>query len=68
MLACIVVLRERGLTSAMVALDFFHRRLDPLQALRHPAWMYASDDGECHMVRDPDSNLPTTTLEQWVQR
>ena len=56
MLDRINALRAVGLTSTMVAADFFRRYIAPHQARPHPAWYYTGDDDAGRMVRGAASN------------
>ncbi|RLN04613.1 hypothetical protein C2845_PM13G09650 [Panicum miliaceum] len=58
----IASLRQAGLTSAMVAFDFFYHRLAPLQAHQYPAWFYTGDDDATWFARGAGSRVVEVAL------
>ena len=56
-------LTQARLTRAMVAADFFRRRLAPFQSHIHPAWFYTGDDDASRLEFNPDDHMVAEWLE-----
>ena len=61
------LLRQLGLTSTMVAADFFHRCLAPLQARPYPAWFYAGDNDVSRLGCGSEFSPDAPTVAQWLE-
>jgi hypothetical protein len=51
----------------MVAAEFFHRCLAPLQARTHPAWFYTGDDDVSCLGRGAEFNPDDHTVAGWLE-
>ena len=60
-------LRQLGLTSTMLAVDFFRRCLAPLQAHPYPAWFYTGDDDASRLGCGAEFSPDATTVAQWLE-
>ena len=60
------VLWAMGLTTTMVAADFFCRCIAPLQARPHPTWRYAGDDDASRVARGAEFNPDAGTVATWL--
>ena len=60
-------LRQAGLTTTMVATDFFRRRLAPLQACPHLAWFYAGEDDTSRLTRGAGTSPDEAAIAGWLK-
>ena len=67
LLGRIETLRQAGLTSTMVAADFFHRCLAPQQARPHLAWFYTGDDDVSSLGHGAEFNPNDHTVAEWLE-
>ena len=63
----IETLRQAGLTSTMVAADFFHRCLAPLQVRSHPSWFYTGDDNASRLGCGAEFNPDDHMVAEWLE-
>jgi hypothetical protein len=52
----------------MVGMDFFPRRLAPLQARLHPAWFYAGNNDECRLACGAKFNYSDEVVASWMDQ
>ena len=61
-------LRQGGLTSAMVGMDFLPHRIAPLQTRLRSTWFYTGNNNACLLARGADSNLSKDVLASLIDQ